>query len=81
MASFEGAPIAASTFGRQPESTVRTGASFSFGQGRDFGVGSPEVRRQPTGLMKRTRRRGEKEPGVGAHGGLGLIAFPAVGAP
>ena len=68
MASFEGAPIAASTLGKQPESTFRSSSSFSFGSGKEFGVGSPNARRQPTGLMIKHPRKGEREPGVGAHG-------------
>ena len=59
--------LSCTTFGRQQESVSRNSPQWGFGAGKSFGEQPTDLGRQPTGLTKRRLRRGEKDPGVGAH--------------
>eukprot|EP00937_MAST-01D_sp_MAST-1D-sp2_P007843 g7843.t1 len=60
--------LAPSTFGKQPTSSIRSANAYSFGAGKEFGAPEqPQPRRQPTALLRSPLRKGEREPGVGAH--------------
>lgn len=59
--------LACTTFGKQGESMSRSSPQWGFGAGKSFGESVPAVGRQPHGLTRPRRGRGEKSPMPGAH--------------